>query len=163
MALFFIALKLVLLTRVSKVMNGKKVHLPPRLQPRSQVLSLSLSPSLPLSPSLSLPRSVKRVGENPGNEVAVASSIISGVGDGEGKRSLFSFFFQVCSCQVRPQLLLFFSSLQLPNTSSIGGAFLQKLGVYLFSDKVFVSLGHNLSPRDVNDKVVIITILIIKK
>ena len=110
MALFFIALKLVLLTRVSKVMNGKKVHLPPRLQPRSQVLSLSLSlsPSLPLSPSLSLPRSVKRVGENPGNEVAVASSIISGVGDGEGKRSLFSFFFQVCSCQVRPQLLLFF-------------------------------------------------------
>ena len=108
MALFFIALKLVLLIRVSKVMNGKKVHLPPRLQPRSQVLSLSLSPSLPLSPSLSLPRSVKRVGENPGNEVAVASSIISGVGDGEGKWSLFSFFFQVCSCQVRPQLLLFF-------------------------------------------------------
>ena len=59
-------------------MNEKKVHLP-RLQPRSQVLYLS--------------RSVKRVGENPGNEVAVASSLISGVGDGEGKQSLFSFFF----------------------------------------------------------------------
>ena len=59
-------------------MNGKKVHLP-RLQPRSQVLSLS--------------RSVKRVGDNPGNEVAVASSLISGVGDGEGKQSLFSVFF----------------------------------------------------------------------
>ena len=59
-------------------MNEKKVHLP-RLQPRSQVLYLS--------------RSVKRVGDNPGNEVAVASSLISGVGDGEGKQSLFSFFF----------------------------------------------------------------------
>ena len=35
---FFIALKLVLITRASKVVNGKKVHLP-RLQPRSQVLS----------------------------------------------------------------------------------------------------------------------------
>ena len=58
MALFFIALKLVLLTRVSKVMNGKKVHLPPRLQPRSQVLSLSLSPSL----SLSLPPSLRKAG-----------------------------------------------------------------------------------------------------
>ena len=66
-------------------MNEKKVHLP-RLQRRSQVLYLS--------------RSVKRVGDNPGNEVAVASSLISGVGDGEGKQSLFSFFFfffQVCS------------------------------------------------------------------
>ena len=163
MALFFIALKLVLLTRVSKVMNGKKVHLPPRLQPRSQVLSLSLSPSLPLSPSLSLPRSVKRVGENPGNEVAVASSIISGVGDGEGNRSLFSFFFKFVAAKYVLNCSFFFSSLQLPNTSSIGGAFPQKLGVYLFSDKVFVSLGHNLSPRDVNDKVAIITILIIKK
>ena len=59
-------------------MNGKHVHLP-RLQPRSQVLYLS--------------RSVKRVGDNPGNEDAVASSLISGVGDGEGKQSLFSFFF----------------------------------------------------------------------
>ena len=75
---FFIALKLVLLPRASKVMNGKKVHLP-RLQPRSQVLYLS--------------RSVKRVGENPGNEVAVASSLITEVGEGEGTQSLFSFFF----------------------------------------------------------------------
>ena len=58
-------------------MNGKKVHLP-RLQPRSQVLYLS--------------RSVKRVGDNPGNEVAVASSLISGVGDGEGKQSFFFKF-----------------------------------------------------------------------
>ena len=103
--------------------------------------------------SLSLARSVKRVGENPGNEVAVASSIISGAGDGEGKRSLFSFFFfffQVCSYQIRPQL----AGLSYKNPS---------LGVYLFSEKVFVSLWHNLSPRDVNDKVAIITILIIKK
>ena len=102
--------------------------------------------------SLSLARSVKRVGENPGNEVAVASSIISGAGDGEGKRSLFSFFFffQFCSYQIRPQL----AGLSYKNPS---------LGVYLFSEKVFVSLWHNLSPRDVNDKVAIITILIIKK
>ena len=100
--------------------------------------------------SLSLSRSVKRVGENPGNEVAVASSIISGVGDGEGKRSLFSIFFQVCSYQIRPQL----AGLSYKNPS---------LGVCLFSDKVFVSLWHNLSPRDANNKVAIITILIIKK
>ena len=143
MALFFIALKLVLLTRVSKVMNGKKVHLPPRLQPRSQVLSLSLSlsPSLPLSPSLSLPRSVKRVGENPGNEVAVASSIISGVGDGEGKRSLFSFFFQVCSCQVRPQLLLFFQVCSYQIRPQLAGLSYKNQGFISFPTKFLFPQG----------------------
>ena len=71
-------------------------------------------------------------------------------GSGVCSPFFFFFFFQVCSYQIRPQL----AGLSYKNPS---------LGVYLFSEKVFVSLWHNLSPRDVNDKVAIITILIIKK
>ena len=135
---FFIALKLVLLTRVSKVMNGKKVHLP-RLQPRSQVLSLA--------------RSLRKAGRREPWERGCSGFFHNFGGRwwrGEAEFVLLFFFFQVCSYQIRPQL----AGLSYKNPS---------LGVYLFSEKVFVSLWHNLSPRDVNDKVAIITILIIKK
>ena len=56
------------------------------------------------------------------------------------------FFFQDCSYQIRRQL---------------AGSFLQKpilIRIHLFSNKIFVSLWHNFSPRKVNDKVAIITI-----
>ena len=73
----------------------------------------------------------------------MASSLISEWGEGRGGSGVsFPFFF-----------------FKIVTTKYV----LNSLGIYLFSDKIFVSLWHNLSPRaDVNDKVAIITILMIK-
>ena len=58
-------------------------------------------------------------------------------------------FFQDCSYQIGPHL----AALSHKNPS---------LEIYSFSDKTLFPYGINLSPRDVNDKVAIITILIIE-